>query len=257
MADQILINPKLYVNQFDLSGDVMAVALNYGCELVDNTKSRDSASAADPATRINSPSHATASAEVEGVVNLGLDLSDEEFDALHGVADTILTICPGRGDGLATIDGEIGFNMKALVSSLSRSGPVGEKFKFTCGFEISSDSIKRGTIMHDASSARVASGNGVARQLGAVSATQKVWAALHVFERSAADTLDVIVQSDTVGFPSPTNRITFAQVTDANANNRQYLETAVGAIADDYWRVNYTIAGVGPSFRFVVLMGIR
>jgi hypothetical protein len=89
-----------------------------------------------------------------------------------------------------------------------------------------------------------------------VSASQKMYAALHVRSVSGTNpTLDVVVQSDTVGFPSATSRITFSQAT-ATTNRHQFSSVA-GAITDDYWRVSYTIGGTGtPTFSFAVTVGI-
>jgi hypothetical protein len=63
-----------------------------------------------------------------------------------------------------------------------------------------------------------------------------------------------VIQSDNAeAFTTPTARITFAQATAAGAQ----LLSANGAITDDWWRVNYTIAGTAPSFTFGVAIGIR
>jgi len=90
--------------------------------------------------------------------------------------------------------------------------------------------------------------------LGAVGATEYLYAALHVFSVSAADTLDVIIQSDTVGFSSPTTRVTFTQKA---AIGSQYATPVAGAITDTYWRISYTVAGSDPSISFAVVMGIQ
>ncbi|MGH2710617.1 MAG: hypothetical protein ACRDH9_05370, partial [Actinomycetota bacterium] len=80
-----------------------------------------------------------------------------------------------------------------------------------------------------------------------------VYAALHVLDASAGDTLDVIVQTDDgAGFASPTTLITFDQAAAVGAQ----FKTAAGN-ADDWYRVNFTIGGAGPSFKFVAVVGVR
>jgi hypothetical protein len=93
-----------------------------------------------------------------------------------------------------------------------------------------------------------------ANTLGAVSATQRVYASLHVFTLTGTSpTLDVIVQSDTVGFGSPTDVITFTQATTRSGQ----WSSAAGAITDTYWRVKYTLGGSGgPTATFAVSIGI-
>lgn len=103
--------------------------------------------------------------------------------------------------------------------------------------------------------ARTATGNGTARQLGAVDAGESVFGSLHVVAASGSTpTLDVLVTSDDAsGFASPTTRLTFAQATGRTA---QHL-SAAGAITDDWWRVQWTIGGTSPSFTFAVVVGIN
>ena len=93
-----------------------------------------------------------------------------------------------------------------------------------------------------------------ANTLGAVSATQSVWASLHVFTLSGTTpSITVKVQSDdNSGFSSPTDRITF---TAATTRSGQW-GSAAGAITDTYWRVNYTVSGTTPSIVFAVSIGI-
>ncbi len=98
--------------------------------------------------------------------------------------------------------------------------------------------------------ATASSSNSAGSQLGALSASERLYANLHVFA-AAGTTLDVKIQSDdNAGFSSPTDRITFTQATGITA---EALNVA-GAITDDYWRAVWTI--VGGSFTFGVSIGI-
>ena len=64
----------------------------------------------------------------------------------------------------------------------------------------------------------------------------------------------VVESDDNSGFTSATTRLTATQVTTSTTS--ESLEVA-GAITDDYFRVNFTIAGSGsPSFKFVLLFGV-
>ncbi len=59
-----------------------------------------------------------------------------------------------------------------------------------------------------------------------------------------AGTLDVVVQSDEAGFPSPIARATFAQVAAAAAPTFE-IQRVPGPITDTRWRNDYTVTGGG------------
>lgn len=114
--------------------------------------------------------------------------------------------------------------------------------------------LVRGQVLH-APTARTSTGTGTAVQLGAVSATQRLYVALHVFSVSgtSSPTLTVAIQSDNAGgFGSPA---TVTTLTAATAISSQITRVA-GPITDDYFRVSYTITGTNPSFLFAVTAGI-
>jgi hypothetical protein len=90
-------------------------------------------------------------------------------------------------------------------------------------------------------------------QLGAVTAGQTLYAALHVFATTGSPTLDVIIESDDNGsFTSDTDRITFTQATAAGSQ----WGSVAGAVTDDYWRARYTFGGTG-SITAAVTIGIE
>ena len=102
--------------------------------------------------------------------------------------------------------------------------------------------------------------NGTAYQTGAVSATQKVAGILRLLAAPGGagnNTLDVTVQSDNAeGFPSATTVLTFAQLTQASVALHE-VQSANGAITDDWWRVVLTFAGVGTrTFNLLIIIGI-
>lgn len=240
---QVLTDCKLYVASFDLSADMNALALNYGAEMLDNTTF-------GATTRINKAGLKTILAQHEGLWDSnGTDQPDDVFFSRIGTSDVPVTISPQTG-----ADGELAFLFRAVHSEYAPGATVGDLLAFTVKMEGSDgDPLVRGMVLHPAT-ARTSTGNGTARQLGAVSATQSVVASLHVIAASGTSpTLDVTVRSDDAsGFSSPTTRLTFTQATGITSE----WKTAAGAITDDYWRVTYTIGGTNPSFTFVVAVGI-
>lgn len=151
-------------------------------------------------------------------------------------------------------EASLGYFVQAMRRNYVLLDAVGEVAPWSS--EVSSTwPVVRGLSLENPGTPRTATGNGTAVQLGAVPAGKRLYAALHVLSisGSATPTLTVKVQSDTVGFPSPTDQITF---TAATAIGGQIARTAVGAITDDYYRVSFTISGTTPSFLFLVVAGI-
>lgn len=243
MASQLLTDAKLYVASFDVSGDMNALSLTYGADMLDATTFGNS-------TRINKAGLKTVVAQHEGYWNSdGTDQADDVFFPRIGTADVPVTICPTTG-----ADGEPAYIFQSVHSAYTPGGTVGEMLAFSVNMEGSNGKpLVRATVLHPAT-ARTATSTGTARQLGAVSATQTLYGALHVIAASGTTpTLDVVVQSDNASnFPSATSRLTFAQQTAIGSD----WQSAAGAITDDWFRVSYSIGGTNPSFTFVVAVGI-
>lgn len=244
MSSSVLTDCKLYVAQFDLSGDMNALALSNAVELQDATTFGQTA-------RVNKPGLHSIIANCEGLWDSdGTDEPDDVYFSRIGTANVPVTISPQTG-----ADGEIAYLFRAVHSEYAPGAAVGEMYAFNVSMQGDDGApLVRGMILQPAT-AKTTTGTGTARQLGAVSATQKVYGALHVIAVSGTSpTLDVIVQSDNASnFPSATSRLSFAQKT---AVGSEWL-TAAGAITDDWWRVSFTISGTNPSFTFVVSTGIR
>ena len=174
---------------------------------------------------------------------------DERLWSYLGVADTPQSFSIGSADGSP------GYTMKSLSTQyVPVNGPPGGLAMASLS-GTSSGAIARGMLIHPDTTARTSSGTGTAWQVGALSSSQRLYAGLHVISASGTTpTLAVKVQSDTVGFGSATDRITFSTATDVA--NREQFSSVAGAITDDYWRVSYTIGGTTPSFQFAVIVGI-
>lgn len=223
---------KIWVDGYDFSSQMTATAINHDAEALDDTAFGD-------ATRSNTGGMKGVALSHEGNWD---STPDSIFFQNIGISDVPISVSPDVG-----ADGDLAYTLLSQYSAYSPGGSVGEILKFSFNGVATGDLI-RGTIMHNA--ARTGAGDGTARQLGAVSATQKVYAVMHVI--SASGTLDVIIQSDDgVGMATPTSQITFTQAT---AIGSEWPTPVAGAITDDYWRVNYTVSG---SFEFIVIIGIQ
>lgn len=242
MAAEILTNCKLYFDKFDLSGQMNSVGIDYGAELQDVTSFGDS-------TRVRVGGLKTISVNHEGFWEGGIDKIDDALFKRISQSDVPMTICPRTG-----ADGEIAYSLKSILGQYSPGADVGSAFAFSVSGECSDTGLIKGSVLINGT--RVASGDGTAFNLGAVSSTQKIYAALHVLSVSGTSpTLAVKIQSDDAsGMASPLDRITF---TTATASSSQWATPVAGPITDTWWRVNFTIGGTSPSFNFVVFLGIQ
>lgn len=244
MPVEVLQNVKTWLAGYELSGQMNALALRDGVELHDAT-------VFNAAGRVRKAGLADVDAQLEGYWRGGADEIDEILATRIGVADVPMTIAPNAGS-----EGDRAFAFRALAGQYVPGGRIGQLFAFSVSAQGSAGvRLVRGTLLHNA--ARTATANGTARNLGAVLAAQKLYAALHVVAvAGVTPTLDVILQSDNAeGFPSATNRITFAQKAAIGA---EWAVPVAGAITDDWWRLAWTIGGTGsPSFTFVVVVGIQ
>lgn len=238
MATLILRNPLIALGDIDMSADLNQVQLDYGADEVDDTRfgMNTHQLAPDPLK--------TLSASVNGRFNAvegGLD--GRLFNNL--AAEGAFSLTPTRNDG------DTAYLSKLVRLSYSPGASIGERLSFEANLAGTTDLV-RGQLLGDVQA--TASGTGTALQLGTLSSSQTLYAALHVVAVSGTSpTLDVKIESDDAsGFASPVDRITFAQATGRTSE----WASAAGAIADDWFRINYTIGGTNPDFTFIVTAGI-
>lgn len=240
MGSLVLSGAKAYVGGYDMSGDLNGIALKYGADLKDATSIADS-------TRQRRPGLKDVGFQLDGYWNGGVgNVDDQAFNSMVAVNDVPITLCPIVG-----AEGEIVYTFKADTAQYAPGAKVGDMFAFSVQGGGDADLV-RATMMQN--SARTVTGTGTIMQLGAVSALQKLWAALHIVAVSGAGTIVAKVQSAAlIGFGSPTDRITFSS---AAAVGSQWAAPVAGAITDQFWRVTWTITGF-TSVTFAVPVGIQ
>jgi hypothetical protein len=106
---------------------------------------------------------------------------------------------------------------------------------------------------------RTASYNGTNAQIvGGVSATQKIWANVHVLDVTGSGgtiTFTPRIESDTTGFPSPTTIATgTAMVVPVGTGASQTIQV-LGPFTDDFYRVAVTISGTTPHSLIFAVVG--
>lgn len=173
---------------------------------------------------------------------------DEVLDVDLGGTYT-LSVVPEGG----TVGNYGYFTQGVLTSRTILDGAVGDLATHAVTFS-GREPLVRGVL--DTISTITANGNSTGTQLGAVSATQRVWCAVHVLTAggTSTPTLTVKIQSDdNSGFTTPTDRITLTNFTSKGAQ----FSSLVGAVTDDYWRALWTVSGTNPSFQTRIMIGIQ
>jgi hypothetical protein len=225
-----------------VAGNAKSVTANAECTALDTT----ALSTSGWTTVIAGLKTATFQAELMAdLVTLGLDATLQGYFA---TADVPQSLSIGSADGSVTY-----FGRTLATSYTPIQGAVGDLAMSAITAKTSTGPLVRGRRIHPTSVARSSTGNGTGYQLGALSASQSLYVALHVLDRTGTASMTLSVQSDdNAGFSSATNRIT--SFTAATARGYQWGSVA-GAVTDDYWRCVYTITGTG-TITFGVSAGI-
>lgn len=239
MATFVQTALETLLGEFDISADHKAVSLVLSNELQDSTRYGQTA-------RTSIPGLNSWQAAGEGYNDFVDDALDERMFGKIALADVLLTIAP-----LGATVTQVAYFGNSVQGEYSPAGDdVGDILAFRWSASGSgANGMVRGSVTLNAQPS--STGNGTAYQLGAVSATQRVYLGLHFITCTAAIT--VTLESDALeGFGSATTQISAAS---QSAPGHQFL-SAAGAITDDWWRIAYTIGG-GGSFDIIALVGIQ
>jgi hypothetical protein len=241
----IVQSRKLFVAEYALSGYLNGLVLDLDPVVEDDTVFGDD-------TRSRYVGMDAFSVEEEGLWSAGTALPDTIFAAHAGLEDVLATVAPLTGAA-----GEIAFFGLTSQGAYKLGGAVGPMHRFSLHLSGSGGAgMVHGTILVNAN--LTATGDGTAYELGAVAATEKLYAGLHVTAVGGTNpTLDLILESDAADDFSgaETTRITFAQVTAAGS---EWATPVAGAITDTWYRISYTIGGTAsPNFDVVITVGVK
>jgi hypothetical protein len=240
MAPLVLTNAKILMGGYNLSGYSNNVALNSEVEMLDDTVFGTSG------TRSNKP----------GLKNITFTAGmfwDTALDAMMfgriGATSEVISCAPE-----GNVEGDTSYLFKAFQGVYNpMGGGVGEIMRGDLDGKAAGVPLVRGYLM--ATGAKVASGNGTGGLYGAVSATQRIYSALHVvaISGSAVPTITCIIESDdAAGFATPTTRLTHDAMIAIGSNWKE----AAGPITDTYWRAKWTVSGTNPSLTIFWSFGI-
>ena len=237
MATFVQTNVGLYFGGYSLASSFNAVGLSLSNSPQDDTTYGDT-------TVSNAGGLSSVSLEGEGYWE---SATDSVLQTSLGSDDTVISVTPvDQAAGSPSIFSKY----TTATYNPFATGTVGSMLGFSISAEGRGEKSVSGEIFVVPATYSSSDETATNASIGAVSATQKAYSALHV--TAASGTLDVIVESSpNSGWGSETTRITHTRFTAIGAEMKS---TAGGvAITDAYWRVKYTISG---SFDFICSVGI-
>lgn len=241
MAKYVFTDGKLFLGGYDFSSNTNAVTLDVTVDEQD-------------VTTINSGgfkeklgSLKDSSMSIDGFFEAGAETPDALLGTSVG-SEIICTVVPDAGVG------NIAYFLKSKLFSYTILGAIGEVAPFTVSKSNSTDKVVRGTIEIDSDITATGSSTGI--QLGAVAATENIYAAVHCtgVSGTSTPTITFVLESDdNADFTSASTIGTFTSIT---AITSEILKVS-GAITDDYFRLSYTVSGTTPSFSIHATLGIE
>jgi hypothetical protein len=237
MAIAALTDARIWLNAYDLSGTTNQVGIEASRVDLDVTNFDSGGWQENIGGRLST------TVNVAGFLDFAAGKSEEAFAASWGGNANVLTVAADDTAGSTAVFG------KGFHGELVRlGGAPGTDVAKASGAFMSNGTQVEGQIFIAKATQTGTSGNSGVIQLGAVSATERVYVALHVFGVTGGGTLGVLLASDdSSGFGSATTRVTMANATTAGAE----FKSAAGAIADDYWRVSWTLDQGTATFAVV------
>jgi hypothetical protein len=176
------------------------------------------------------------------------DTSMVDDSSFYTVGATVpVTVAPQTA-----ADGALAYMTAYNRQAYTLGGQVGDVVPWT-GTWAGTWAVARGMVIATPT-IRTATGTGSIFQLPVpVTAAQYAVGTLHLMSLTAGASVTVTIQSAaTIGFASPTTRLTF----NAQAAIGGQVFRIAGPITDQYWRASYTITGTTPSLLFMSAIGV-
>ncbi len=176
------------------------------------------------------------------------DLDPQAFDAL-GVGGKVIT------SGMSEVEGDPAFFAQGMIPSYSwLEGSVGDLAKARVQ-AVSSDGtsgLVRGRLAVEYATFTTTGAKGTALNLGAVGATQKMYATQHLFG-TPGSSITMVIESDADNtWASPTTRYTFGAFTTAGG---RWATPVSGAITDSWFRAN--VSAITGTWVMACAIGVQ
>jgi len=220
MAHFPILRSEIILGQYRLTGDMNKVTIARTMQDLDNTTF--------PATfKARMPGLSDGQIGMAGLIDLTDDGQDEIL--FGNMALSNIPILIGL-DGMADFDRvKLG---KIQQGQYQSGGNVGGRAEWSADGRISSNVLTDGNIM--AVGTKTGTFNGTWRDLGALSATQRITAQIHATAKTVFTSAVFKLQSadDAIG-TNVTDRLTFTTVTGLTSEQK----TLAGAVTQTFWRI--------------------
>jgi len=239
---QVTLSPRIYIAQFDLSGDMNAHSIGQAVELPDDVNYGDTFKQRKIGLRDMSFSMA-------GNVDQ-YDATKDQDSVLHskmGINNVPIIVTQNS----PAIGGPCEFGLAAF-GQYAPQGTHGQVFKYSAAAVLASRRWLKGKVLWAPDTSIVGTASGTQVLIGAAGSTQKLYVAIAVWFVDTLTTMTVKVQSDTTGFPSATDQKTFTTVTGLTSEMPSPVN---GAIADTYYRASIS-AFTGTEAKMIVVAAI-
>ena len=239
MAGTIIKSQKIWLGALKLDGQLHTIDLDLSLEALDDTRLGD-----DAVSMI--VGRGLTQLQLAGYWDpVGATAVDGQLFSDIGATLAYIIDVTGAGEGGKAYLGDV------LATGRPISGQHGQQAGMTLAGATRNTIPIQGFLSEISSGLGAGTVSGTGKQLGAVGAGQKLWAALCMTAGSTPN-VDVIVESDdNAGFTSPTTRISFANRTTPGSE----LKSQAGAITDDYFRAKVTVNS-GSAVALAVAIGI-
>lgn len=248
MADPVVnTSPLIWLGGYDLSGNLNANEVKAARADLPNQQYGDTMACTFPGIQ-----------QVDAMIRGFYSTTSGHADPVHAAriitkdaSEWPLTLLPQDAPGAAGAEGNVAYNLRSAQFAMEFGAEHGALLPFSGKSMARTGRLDRGTVTIPKTTFS-ATTNGTALQLGAVGATEKLVAILHVFSVNGG-TWTVTVESDNAqGMGTPATRATF---TGATGITRQVIEVA-GAITDDWWRGVVTETAAGTDVNLALLLAI-
>lgn len=195
------------------------------------------------------------SAQLQGPQDLAVSTASTTYGPDEYYALNVGSIYPLAMVPAGAAERAVAYFGQGMLSEYSPvRGSIGDLAEHTSQWTIASDQLVRGVYATKTTTSTPGTAYGTSHNLGAVSATQRVYASIHVLTRGGTGTLAVeLISDDNSGFTTPTTRATFTAVSSRTAE----FKSVAGAIADTWWGLSLTVGGGSPSFQVRGFIGIQ
>lgn len=245
MGSFVGLHHRIYLGHLDLSG--LANEVHFG----------PLTTAMQPCTTYNDggyvcvkPGLISGAGMVKGFQDFAADVLDDEISIGQLGTQYPFSVVPNP-TGTVSAGDACWMSRGVLSSDSPLTGAKGEMGGFEMGLSYDT-AIVKSYVAHP-SAARTADGNGSVLVVSGPSATQRLYAALHVTAYSGFTNVVFKIQSDdNGGFPSPTDRITFTTVTGRTS---EFTSVAGDFSSETGMRVTWDVTGSG-SVTFACAIGV-